>query len=159
MSKEDLQILLNYAYFYLKFRPRTKKELRDYLYKKIEKRYLSRDVADQAIKELEEKGLISDKAFVEWFVEQRRTGKPKGKFVIKSELLRHGVSKDLIDTYLEEHPLQEEELALKVLQSRWHRFKELSKKERFEKAAAFLVRRGFPFDIIRKTIEKVEEMK
>lgn len=156
MSSEDLQVLLNYAYFYLKFRPRTKKEMQNYLYKKIKKRHFSRDDADRAIADLKEQGLIDDEVFVDWFVEQRARGKPKGGFVLKGELLRLGVAKDLIDRYLEENPLEEETLAFRALKSKRHSFKNLSKKERFNKSAAFLSRRGFPFDIIRKTIEKAE---
>lgn len=156
MSSEDLQTLLNCAYFYLKFRPRTKKEMQSYLYEKVKKRHFSRDDADKAIMQLAEQGLIDDKAFVEWFVEQRIRGKPKGRFVLKGELLRLGVEKDLIDKYFQENPLEEEKLAFKALKSKWHRFKNLPKKDRFEKSAAFLVRRGFSFDVIRKTIEKME---
>lgn len=156
-EKEDLQSLLNYAYFYLKFRPRTVKEVRDYLYKKTEKRHWSRDLVEQAIKDLEERGLVNDKEFVRWFVDQRNRGKPKGGFVLKGELLRLGIEKELIDLYLLENPLEEEDLAFRALKSKWQRFKKLSHEERFGKAAAFLTRRGFSFDIIRKSIEKIEK--
>ena len=156
-SDDDLQALLNYAYFYLKFRPRSKKEVQDYLLKKIKKRHWSTDDVEKAIKQLEEQGLIDDKEFVSWFVEQRITSKPKGKFVLKTELLRFGIPKELIDGYLEEHPLEEEDLAFRALRSKWQRFKNLSHKDRFEKSAAFLIRRGFPFDIIRKVISELEE--
>lgn len=156
-SDNDLQELLNKAYFFLKFRPRTKKEMRDYLYKKIEKRYFSRDDADRVIAELEERKLIDDKAFVDWYIEQRSRSKPKGQFVLKGELLRLGISKDMIDFKLQEDPLEEEDLALKALQAKWHRFKDLPKKERFTKSAAFLSNRGFSFDLIKKAVSKLEE--
>jgi len=154
---EDLQELLNKAYFFLKFRPRTKKEMQDYLYKKIEKRWFSRSHADKVIEILEERKLIDDKAFVEWYIDQRSRSKPKGSYVIKGELLRLGVPKDLIDFHLQEKPLEEEDLALQALQKKWHRFKTLPKKERFAKSAAFLSNRGFPFDLIRNAISKLEE--
>jgi len=156
-SEDELQELFNKAYFFLKFRPRTKKEMRDYLYKKIEKRWFSRSHADKVVAILEERKLIDDNAFVEWYLDQRARSKPKGSYVLKGELLRLGIDKDLIDKILLENPLQEENLAQSALQKKWHRFKNLSKKERFEKAAAFLSRRGFPFDSVRSTIEKLEE--
>ncbi len=154
---QDLQALLNYAYFYLKFRPRSKKEVRDYLYKKIERRHFSRDVANQAIKNLEEQDLVNDKNFIVWFVEQRNLSKPKSKFALKSELLRFGISKDLIDDYFLNNELPEDELALKALKPRWQRYSSLPSVKRFEKAASFLARRGFSFEIIKNTIEKLEE--
>jgi regulatory protein len=155
--KDDLQVLLNYAYFFLKFRPRTKKEVHDYLLKKIKKRHWSTGDVDEAIKQLEERSLINDKEFVRWFVEQRARGKPKGRFVLKAELLRLGIAKDLIDQHLEENPLKEEGLALQALKSKWQRFKNLTPKARFEKSAAFLLRRGFSFEIIKQTIYRYEE--
>lgn len=156
-DKEDLQNLLNYAYFYLKFRPRTKKEVRDYLQKKIVKRHWSRDSVEEVIKQLEEQNFINDKEFIDWFVKQRNTSKPKSQFVLKGELLRYSVPKDLIDNYFAEKPQEEEELALKALKSKWNRFQKLDKKARFEKSASFLARRGFSFDLIRKTVERMEE--
>ena len=156
-SQNDIQNLLNYAYFYLKFRPRSKKEVQDYLLKKIKKRHWSTDDVEKVIEQLEERGLFNDKVFVKWFVEQRNRGKPKGGFVLKGELLRFGIDKELIDLYLLENPLEEEDLAFRALKSKWQRFKNLSQKERFEKSAAFLSRRGFSFDIIRKTIEKMHK--
>ena len=58
---DDLQTLLNYAYFFLKFRPRTKKEVRAYLLKKIKKRHWSTDDVEKAIKQLEEQNKIVEK--------------------------------------------------------------------------------------------------
>ncbi|OGK42059.1 hypothetical protein A3A74_00255 [Candidatus Roizmanbacteria bacterium RIFCSPLOWO2_01_FULL_35_13] len=156
-SDNDLQELFNKAYFFLKFRPRTKKEMRDYLYKKIQKRHFSRDDADKVILQLEEQKMIDDKAFVEWFIDQRSRTKQKGAFVLKGEMLRLGIPKELINQRLEEKPLEEEDLAFKALSSKWHRFKNLEKKDRFVKATALLSRRGFSFDLIRKTINKLEE--
>ncbi len=153
---DDLQGLLNYAYFYLKFRPRTVKEMRDYLYKKIEKRHWSRDDVEKAIKGLVELGMLNDIEFIRLFVEQRNSAKPKSKFVLKRELLRHGVSRELIDEYFTGHPQNEEELAFKALERHWPRFKNLSPRARFQKAAAYLMRRGFGFDIFKKIIDRLE---
>jgi len=158
ISDDDFQNLLNYAHFFLRFRPRTEKEMRDYLNKKILSRYWSRDDVDRAIAVLKEQNLINDKEFVCWFVDQRKSGNPKGKFVLRGELLRYGLDKQLIDNYLSENPLDEEALANQALISRWPRFNNLSKEKRWQKASQFLLRRGFGFYIIRKTIEKLEGM-
>ena len=153
---DDIQLLLNRAYFYLKFRPRTKKEVRDYLYKKIKSRYWSQDDAEKVIKILEGEGLLNDEEFTRWFVEQRNILKPKSVFALKQELIRFGVSKDLIERYFETNELNEEKLAEEALSKRWRIFLDLDKKKRFEKAASFLARRGFSFEVIKKTISKME---
>lgn len=156
-GKEDFQKLLNYAYFFLKFRPRTKKELQEYLYKKIQKRHWSQHDADKAVHRLEEQHLINDEDFTKWFVEQRTILKPKSTYVLKKELLQHGVTKEIVEEYFSDHSLNEEELALQTLSPRWHRYRSVNRKERFEKAASFLLRRGFDFDLVKKTIAKLEE--
>ncbi len=153
---EDFLKLLNYGYFFLKFRPRSDKEVRDYLYKKIEKRHWSRDDVEKVIVQLKEEDLVNDKNFVSWFVEQRNAAKPKSEYVLRGELLRFGIAKDIIDDYFLNHKLNEEELAMKALTPKWRRFQDLDKRERFQKAANFLGRRGFSFEVIRKTIEKFQ---
>ncbi len=149
--------LLDYSYFFLKFRPRSKKELGTYLYKKIQRRHWSQDDVKKAIQHLEEIDLINDKNFVKWFVEQRILLKPKSGFALKQELLRHGINKETIDEYFSSHSLNEEEMAEKILRERWSRYKDLDKRKRFEKAAGFLLRRGFSFDTITKAIKNLQE--
>lgn len=156
-SDNDLQELLNKAFFYLKFRLRSKKEVRDYLLKKIEKRHWSTTDVEKVIKHLEELNLINDKEFVRWFVDQRNSGKPKSQFVLKGELLRFGIDRDLIDAYFSENSQVEDDLALKALQRRWHRYNGLSKQERFKKAVAFLTGRGFSYETVKNAINKLEE--
>lgn len=155
MDSEDFQRLLNYAYFFLKFRPRSKKEVETYLNKKIQKRHWSQDDVKKVIRHLEELDLIDDKTFVKWFIEQRLLLKPKSRYILTQELLIYGIDKGLIEDYFSSNEVDEEKFAEKILSERWHRYKNLDKRKRFEKAAGFLMRRGFSFDITRKTINKL----
>jgi len=153
----DIHGLLNLAYFYLKFRPRTRAEVRTYLLKKIKNRFWSETHVELVLQKLEEQGFINDKEFVVWFVRGRTNAKQKSEFILRQELVRFGVAKETINAYFEEHELDEDHLAEAALEGKWRRFSEFDKKERFEKAASFLSRRGFSFDLIKKTIEKMEE--
>jgi len=155
MINDDLQGLLNKAYFYLKFRPRTVAEMRRYLYKKIIKTHWSRADADKVIDYLIDRKLLDDQQFISLFVEERKTLKPKGRFVLEQELLRHGIYKDLIDNYFDDNPVDEVFLAKKTLEKYWQRFKNLAPDKRFKKASQFLLRRGFGYDVVRKTIEEI----
>jgi len=153
--KDSEAFLFDSAYFYLKFRPRTKKEITTYLTKKCQKKKIESSLVDRVINRLEVQKFVDDKEFIKWFVEQRNSGKPKSTFVLEGELLRLGIEKDLIVSYFESHTQNEEELAYKALQPKWHRLNLFSNKDRFRKAVAFLARRGFSFDTIKKTIEKM----
>ncbi len=153
----DLIPLLNLAFFYLKFRPRTIKETRDYLYKKVRTTHWSHEAVDKVINHLIAQKFLDDKEFINYLVTSRTRTKIKGIYAIKQELNRFGVDKELIDEYFAKTEINEEKLAEKILERRWPRLKTLPKQKCFEKAMSLLQRRGFNFEISRKTIEKLSE--
>lgn len=155
MLNEDLIPLLNKAYFFLKFRPRTEKEIRDYLYKKIINTHYSRDDAEKIINKLKEDQLIDDEKFIDLFVKDRTALKPKGKKLLIKELKQKGISDELIEKYFSENIIDEEKLALKTLSQRWPRLKNLEEKKRFEKSARFLLSRGFDYQTTKKAIAQL----
>ena len=67
------------------------------------------------------------------------------------------MEKEFIDEYFAKTEINEEALAEKILVNRWPRLKTLPKQKRFEKAVNLLARRGFNFEISRKTVEKLED--
>ena len=150
---DDLLPLLNKAYFFLKFRPRSEKEVREYLYKKIRMTHWSREAADKIIEKLKEQELIDDKKFIDWFVRNRTTLKPKGEKMLRQELLQKGIIKELLDNFFSDNVVDEEALAIQTLEKRWSRYKNIPSQKRFEKACRFLMSRGFNYDICKKTIE------
>jgi regulatory protein len=155
-DRETLLRALNYAYFYLKFRPRTRQELLDYLQKKAKRWKWPAGLVDKAIKELEELDLVDDRKFIAWFVEQRSAVKPKGTFILKRKLAQFGVSKEIVDQYFAENVQDEVAQATKAVSFRWQQWKNLDRQERFKKLAGFLTRRGFRYDVVKKTIAKLE---
>ena len=151
----DLIPLLNIAFFYLKFRPRTIKETRDYLYKKVRTTHWSHEAVDKVIDHLIKLKFLDDKEFVRYLVESRTRTKVKGVFAIKQELYRFGVDRELVDEYFSNTEINEEELAEKALLRRWEIIKSLPKQKRYEKASSYLRSRGFSFDVSRKTVKKL----
>jgi len=155
--EDDLIPLLDMAFFYLKFRPRTIHETREHLYKKVRTTHWSHVAVDKVIDHLIELKFLDDKVFIDFLVRSRTATKVKGIFAIKQELNRFGVEKELIDEYFSNTEINEEKLAEKALTRRWEILKTLPKQKRFEKALSLLQRRGFNFEISRKTIKKFEE--
>jgi len=149
----DLIPLLNIAFFFLKFRPRTIKETRDYLYKKVKTTHWSHEAVDKVINHLIEQKFLDDQEFVRYLVESRTRTKVKGVFAIKQELTKYGVEKELIDEYFAKTEINEEALAEKILANCWSRLKTFPKQKRFEKAISFLLRRGFNYEISKKAFE------
>lgn len=154
---DEFSTALNRSYFFLKFRPRTKKEVIDYLHQKQDRFGWKEETIQAVLKHLTELELIDDQAFIEWFVQQRSQHRPKSRFALINELVRYGISKEQAAEYLEVHNLDEAQLALEALSKKWDRFAPLDSREQFTKAASYLSRRGFSIEIIKKTIAKMRE--
>jgi regulatory protein len=154
-EKKDLTWLLNKAYFFLKFRLRTKKELQEYLLKKSRNKDYSFSDIKTVVDQLEKQGLINDQEFIKSFVSQRLLFKPKSQFLLEKELLRLGVEKKDIDDYFAQNPIDEKKLAMKVLLKAWHRFKNLPNEKKFKKAVDFLLRRGFGYETATDVFKKL----
>ncbi|MGB9883099.1 MAG: regulatory protein RecX [Microgenomates group bacterium] len=152
---KDISFLLNKAYFYLKFRPRTEKELRQYLEKKIIKTNFSQEDIEAVIEKLKEQDLINDKKFIDLYVKDRVALKPKGIRVLKQELMVKGISPQLIDEYFSQNQINEKELIKKILEKKLDRLKNVDYQKKYEKLLSFLIRRGFDFQVAKKAIEEL----
>lgn len=154
---DQIQHALNRAFFFLKFRPRSKQEVTNYLNEKAEKNHWPSAVIEKTIQRLEELKFINDRDFLSWYVSQRSARRAKSERAIRSELFRFGLDKEIIEEYFLANPLPEEELALQALSPRWPRLQHLDSQTQLKKAAAFLGRRGFSFSLIQKTIAKLRQ--
>ena len=101
--QNNLQKALNRCYFFLKFRPRTEKEIKRFLFEKSAKYKLNKKTIDILLSKLKSQGYVNDKKFVDWFVLKRLTRKPKSSFLIKRELLNHGVTIKDIEDYFDKN--------------------------------------------------------
>jgi len=156
-EKELLENLRQKCYRFLSVRERSEKEIWEYLQRKIKRFKLDNQnkLINLLIQQLKEEGLIDDKKFIAWWVEQRGYFKPKGFFALKQELIQKGVNRDLIDQFFEENKINELELAKIALQKKSKTLKDLKKEELYKKAIGFLLRRGFSFELARKAFYSV----
>ncbi|OGK63103.1 hypothetical protein A2334_00085 [Candidatus Roizmanbacteria bacterium RIFOXYB2_FULL_38_10] len=155
MNQQQISKALSLAYFYLKFRPRTEQEIVRYLEKKSIRFHFSEVVIKTTIETLKEQGFINDKKFVELYVENRILLKPKGIFLLRYELAKLGIAKDLIEEYFSTSQTEDLTLAEDVLRRRINTYAALDSKTRFKKAVSFLLRRGFSYDIAKKAYQTV----
>ena len=140
---------LNLAYFFLKFRLRTEKEIVKYLERK--KNNFTPEIIEKVVTQLKEQGYVDDEKFIKLFVTQRNKLKPKSAFALSRELQQLGVDRDLIDAFFEQNPEDETNLTFLALQKKQQTFSRLDPKTRFKKAISFLLRRGFSYEIAKKT--------
>lgn len=130
-------------------RPHTKSELRQHFTKKVARP----ETLDALLTRLGELGFVDDWRFIAWWVGQRNDFKPKGQYALTAELLQKGVEKELVDRYFQENPLQGVELARDALQTRVRRLQQEPADKRFQRAIAFLQRRGFSYDVSKTAFE------
>lgn len=143
------QKLLDKIYRFLSIRPRSEKEVKDYL----KKRKAPDDVAEKIFKILREQQLIDDEAFAGWWIEQRSTFRPKGKIGLKAELKQKGIDGKIIEEALSQ--VDELDLAKKAVQKKIKIFVGLSPQNFRQKISTFLSYRGFSWSTIKKILDKI----
>ncbi len=156
---------------FLHFRPRSEKEIRDYLKKVLSRHsehsdaYTFRstqgdkgdDLVDLIVHKLKQQKFLDDVEFARMWVRSRTEFKPKGKYLVKQELRQKGISQEIIDNVLgsDIRTQSEAELAKDVLERKKKRYEGMEPQERFAKAGSFLARRGFSLDSIKAAIDQV----
>jgi regulatory protein len=137
---------------YLATRPRSEAELREYCQRK---KALPHDI-EIVFPLLKELNLLNDYEFAVWWVDQRNTFRPKGKNLLKLELTKKGVNRDIIQKVLEETTTNESEWekAYMITAKRGRTLRRFEKDEVKEKLTAFLSRRGFSFEVIRSVVDE-----
>ncbi|MGN7356087.1 regulatory protein RecX [Paenibacillus sp. SAF-054] len=136
---------------YLEHKQRTRKELADRL---REKEY-TQAVIEHALQRLEQESLINDELYAKQWAEQRITSQRKGKAWVRQELRQKGVDKALIGEALAEVSQEQEyESCLVVGRKKWNQTRgEVVDRKR--KTGAFLMRRGFSGEQVRKVINQL----
>lgn len=162
--KDQKSRLLEKAYRFLSFRPRSEKEVVDYFFqKKIilreseQEQRTYRQSVEEVIDYLKSKGQLNDLEFAKWWVEQRNRFRPKGVKLLKMELGQKGVTAELIDKVLETK--DEKNQALRVALKKLSSFQKMPYLEFKQKMGGFLYRRGFGWDTIKSVIDTLKKKK
>lgn len=145
--------LLESSIRFVSFRPRSEKEFRYFLLKKLQRRKISDvRIIDQVLTRLRDLGYADDAKFVSWWVDQRQSHKPKSQRLIAQELKVKGIEvRDL--------NLDEDELARRAIVKKLPLWQKLQVLERKKKIYGFLGRRGFDGETIHRVIDGVLESK
>ncbi|MEK7551773.1 MAG: regulatory protein RecX [Patescibacteria group bacterium] len=151
---DHFETFLNKSFKFLSYRPRSEKEVRDYLIKKKADDL----VIEKVINKLKEKNFLNDLDFTKWWIEQRTKFKPRAERIIKLELIRKGIAKELIDDVLQDEEIEKEtdlDKAKKIAKKKILRYKNDEPKKQYEKLARFLASRGFDWDTIKEVVDQL----
>jgi len=133
---------------------RSEKELRDYLTKKK----APLDVIDAVIEKVQEQRFQDDEQFARWWKESRTRFKSKSDRVIKLELRQKGIKDEIIEQVMSEKTEDSKtdyEKALDLARKYHKKVTALPRQDQYRRMGAYLGRRGFDFDIIRRVIDDI----
>jgi len=152
MDNPYYEKLVNAAIRFVSFRPRSQKELTDFLDTKLTRWKVSgAGLIAKVIGRMEELGYVGDEKFAQWWVLQRTTFKPKGNRYIQMELRGKGVPDAVIASVLASRGSQSLLDAAKQAVAKkmplWAKLPILARKK---KLYDYLVRRGFDTSTISK---------
>jgi regulatory protein len=134
----------------LSYRPRSEAELRQRL-----SRTYDSDCLEKVLETLKDKGLVDDEAFARFWKDNRESFSPRSRYLTVLELRRKGVDGETISKVVSE--IDDGEAAYQAA-LRWLR--KLAKPaagDDHRRLGEYLRRRGFSYEVIRNTIEKISE--
>ena len=129
-------------------RPRSVRETRDYLQRKLRTKFSQEEVFElskQIIERLTSRGYLSDQKFAEWYVENRFVKKGVSLKRLKMELLKKGVDKNIIDEVLDASERDDESEILKIIAKKRAKYTD-------EKLIQYLCRQGFPYEMANEQV-------
>jgi len=112
------------------------------------------DVLEDVLVQLRRYQLVDDRAFAEYWVEQRQTFRPRGARLIQSELSRLGVARASADGATSTLAESAEEDAYRAARKRAQRLR--GPQREFEtRLGQWLARRGFDWDTITRVVARL----
>ncbi|MBR3115683.1 RecX family transcriptional regulator [Candidatus Saccharibacteria bacterium] len=120
-------------------RPRSVREIRDYL------RGKKAECADEIVSRLVSRGYLDDRKFAEWWVENRFVKKGVSRKRLAMELMKKGVTRDIVDEVLAGRDETQE--IRKMIAKKRSKYDD-------EKLMAYLCRQGFPYDLVQRLVKE-----
>lgn len=150
------QKILEKVFKFLSYRPRSQKEVREYLWRKK----VDEEEGEAIVRQLEKDNYLNDEEFARWWVEQRTTFQPKGWQALKMELKQKGLKNEIIEEIRSQGlGVREFELAQKVAEKKLRSLGNLPSLELKQKLSATLARRGFDWETIKEVVDEICQKK
>ena len=130
-------------------RPYSSSEIARYL----RRHQIDGEIIQNVIDDLTEAKLIDDDAFAAYWVEQRETFRPRSRLALRQELNQKGVDRETVAEALSE--VDEIDAARRVAQKQAGRWRGLPETEWRAKLTRYLMRQGYPYDIVSEVVTEV----
>jgi regulatory protein len=132
------------AFEWLMIRPRSARELKDYLRKK----QAGDELVQRIMSDAQKRNYQNDMAFAKWWVEQRRSGKQRSARYITQELASKGVPREIISDVLAENETSDID-TLRILVVKKRRSARYTDDQTL---IEYLARQGYSFSLIKEVL-------
>ena len=149
--QDEVERAYERALNFLSYRPRSGAEVR----RNLGKKKVELEVVEIVVERLERSGLLDDREFARYWVENRLQFNPRGARGLRHELREKGVPAPIIADTLAD--LDEESAARKVAEAGARRLAHLETRDFRRRLKAYLARRGFSYEVIEPLIEEMVE--
>lgn len=142
---------------YALMRPRSQREVTDYLYRKTRdtrtktgelRKGVSKELTERVFQRLVEKGYVDDEKFARFWIENRHVRKGTSRRKLSAELTAKGVQRSIIDQLLGESERTDDGEIKKIIAKKRPRYPDDTK------LIAYLARQGFSYDDIKTALEE-----
>ena len=124
--------------------------------RRLEREGFSVDAIETSIAELIRSGHIRDRKYAENWIARRQKSNPRGKTLLKHELVDKGIDKETAEQVVATVETEDErKVALQIAQKRVKQYKRLPTHVAKRRLHGFLARRGFGADIVRQVLEQI----
>ena len=153
IKKAEFQKALDKTLNFVMLRPRSIKEVKDYLRRKEVPESIHEEIFNR-LKKLE---LIDDQKFAKWWVDQRLAFKQKSKKDITFELRQKGIDSNTIKNTLDDSEIDEVKIAKDLISKKIYKWQKFDEKTRKQKIMQYLGGKGFNWDVINKVVDITPE--
>ncbi len=151
--QDDIRKAFNLAVNFLARRMRSEKEIRDYLIQKE----VEEPIINEVLHKLAAHRYINDEEYAFSFVRTQMNTTDKGPDLIRMELKDRGINEAIIKHAMAEYPKEDQvEKAIKVTEKLIKKSSKESQRIAKQKAEQFLLRKGYPFEVIHLALNEAE---
>ena len=147
-AEDERRVAYDTALHLLSYRPRSEREIRQ----RLRRRGVGPEVIDETVQRLLAVHYLDDAAFAQFWRESRENISPRSRRLVRAELLSKGVDAETATSSVE--AMDDEESAYRAASRRLKALQGVDEDVLFRRLAGFLTRRGFGYDVVRRTVER-----
>jgi regulatory protein len=146
---DEIEVAHERALNFLSYRPRSAEEVR----RRLREKKISETAIETVVGRLERAGLLDDRAFTRFWIENREQFKPRGARALRYELRQKGVPDAIIEDALSD--FDEQDAAYRAARAQVRRYAQADQQTFRKRLGDHLTRRGFAYSTVRDVLDRL----